>query len=440
MTGWRMLHAADLHLDSPFGGLAGLPNGVRDAIRGSTFRALDNLTALAIRERVRLVVLAGDVYDLEDRSIRAQLKFHDAVERLAEAGIAVCIAHGNHDPLSGRRLPWVPPRGVHEFAADEPETVPLHDAKGRLLAYVHGVSYGNAVVTENLAAKFRVHDRTAANIGVLHANVDGASDHGNYAPAARSQLIASGIDYWALGHIHARQVLNESPHIVYPGNTQGRSMKETGAKGCYVVEFEDARVLDMTFHETDAVRWTTLEVSVEEARTLLDVQELVHRKLDGLRAAAGGKPHVVRLVVRGRTGLHRELKRTSMLDELAAEWNETESEAAERDPGYPFVWIESHRLETRGLIDRAEWIGQDSFIGDMLRIAAEIRKRDDRLSAFADEVTEELLRTRVGRHLLSGQPLSGGGRALTDRDQLAELLARAEDWLLDMLVEGEDRR
>jgi len=76
----------------------------------------------------------------------------------------------------------------------------------------------------------------------------------------------------------------------------------------------------------------------------------------------------------------------------------------------------------------------------MLRIAAEIRKRDDRLSAFADEVTEELLRTRVGRHLLSGQPLSGGGRALTDRDQLAELLARAEDWLLDMLVEGEDRR
>jgi len=440
MGSFRFLHAADLHLDSPFRGLSEIPKSVREVIRSSTFQSLERLVELAIRERVDFVVIAGDVYDLEDCSIRAQFRFHHAMNRLAESGIHVYIAHGNHDPLAGRRMPWDTPRGIHVFGANEVETIAVEGPRGQLLAYVHGISYATAAVTDNLAARFRVHDHTVANIGVLHTNVEGASDHGNYAPASRAQLIASGIDYWALGHIHQRAVLHESPYIVYSGNTQGRSIKETGEKGCYIADMVDSRVARLTFHATDMVRWLRTTVSVEDALTELDVKAAAERELEALRGRTDGRPAVVRLVVNGSTALHRELHRTSFLDELVAEWNEAESLHTEQDASYPFLWIESCKLETRSLLERTVLLEQESFIGDLLRIADELRSDERQLETFLEQLTGDLTRSRIGRHLRIGQALPSSGERSGGQEDVSELLMRAEDWLLDMLIERSERR
>lgn len=440
MVSFRMLHAADLHLDSPFRGLSDVPRQIREVIRHSTFRALERLVELAISEHVDLVVFAGDVYDVEDRSIRAQLKFHQAVERLAEAGIRVFIAHGNHDPLSGKRMPWNPPEGVHIFPPNDPETVEFRNNKGELLAYVHGVSYATADVRDNLAAKFHVRDHRVANIGVLHTNIDGVPGHHNYAPGSRGQLIDSGIDYWALGHIHMRSVLHESPYIVYAGNTQGRSMKETGAKGCYIVDITDNQVSGLTFHATDAVRWMEVDVPVSETRNEYDVQDAIRQTAEKLRLQSDGRPCVARLVLTGRTPLHQQLLKTSLLDELVQEWNEQEVYDTERDASCPFVWIESCQLETGSEIHREAFLEQDSFIGDMLRIAASVQEDGDRLRQLKDTVSADLLRGRVGRHLRTLDLWSGDLDDPSRQQQWEKLLKKAEDWLLDMLVEGGDGR
>lgn len=469
MKSFRFIHAADLHLDSPFRGLTRVPEAIRKVIRGSTFEALERLVDAALRERVQFVVIAGDIYDTEDRSVRAQLRFHRAMERLAEAGIQVFIAHGNHDSLSGKHLPWQPPQGIRVFAADEPQTFAVRDQHGELLAYVHGISYATAVVTDNLAARFRVRDREVFNIGVLHMNIDGSTEHANYAPASRSQLAAAGMDYWALGHIHVRGVLHEAPHIVYSGNTQGRSVRETGAKGVYIVDVDETRSVKLSFEPTDAVRWLQTDVSIEGAGSELDVKMLIERELSALREKTDGRPAVVRLVISGRSGLHHELQRTTFLEEFIAEWHETESTLAEQDEDYPFIWIESCKLQTRGLIDLELLRKQDSFIGDLLRIASELRADEAVLSEFAEQLMSDLQRSRAGKYIRMLEPIylraEGGdtssirmeepaddgsgdnagatsGQALRARDradyqqELAELLKRAENWLIDRLVEG----
>jgi DNA repair exonuclease SbcCD nuclease subunit len=447
MAIFRFMHAADLHLDSPFRGLSDVPKPIRDRIRSSTFMALERLVELAISEQVRFVVIAGDVYDLEDRSVRAQLRFQRAMEQLASEGIEVYIAHGNHDPLSGKHMQWQPPRGIHVFPGDGVSAHAVHDRSGRLLAHVQGISFATPAVTDNLAGKFRPVDRSVFQIGVLHTNVDGAAEHGNYAPSSRAELVASGIDYWALGHIHARGILHEAPHIVYPGNTQGRSIRETGAKGCYIVDVEEDKAVRMRFHSTDAVRWLQVEVSVEAARSEQEVQERIARELEAIRESAdlAGRPAVVRLVLGGRTSLNRLLRSSSWLDEAAGEWNREEGRRAESDPDYPFVWVESIRAQTSGLIDRERLLGQDSFVGDLLRLADELRTDEAQLEQFAEQMTEELLRSRAGKYIREGQAVYAGAagdavHGAVGREELREWLDRAEEWLLDRLLEGGDQR
>jgi DNA repair exonuclease SbcCD nuclease subunit len=447
MSTFRFIHAADLHLDSPFRGLSDVPKPIRDRIRSSTFMALDRLVELAIAEEVHFIVIAGDVYDLEDRSVRAQLRFQRAMEQLAAEGIAVYIAHGNHDPLSGKHMQWHPPEGVYVFPGDDVVTHAVHDRSGRLLAHVHGISFATPSVTENLALRFRAADRNVFQIGVLHTNVDGASDHGNYAPASRAELIAAGFDYWALGHIHVRSILHEAPYIVYPGNTQGRNIKETGAKGCYIVDVEEDKTVRMNFRATDAVRWLQMEISIENARSEQELQELITRELDALRESAetDGLPVVARLVLSGRSSLSRMLMSTSFLDEVAGEWNREESLYAESDADYSFVWVESIKPQTRNLIDRELLSGQDSFVGDLLRIAAELRRDEAQLAQYAEQVMDELVRSRAGKYIREGRAVYTGAAeeavyAAASHDELREWLDRAEDWLLDRLLEGGGQR
>ena len=272
----KFVHAADLHLDSPFRGIRSeAPDYVADALRRATFDAYENIIVLCLQERVDALLVAGDIYDGADRSLRAQLQFVDGLNRLDGAGIRSFVCHGNHDPLDGWEARLSLPPGCVRFGPEVTGEPVFPDAPER--ATVYGVSYPQRVVTENLSLRFReipafagmtvgagmpggdggvsgagmtVGDGSVAgfNVGLLHANVGGNTGHDNYSPCTVADLADAGLDYWALGHVHTRQVLRqERPAVVYPGNPQGRHPLETGARGVYLVEVDDYGAVSLDF-------------------------------------------------------------------------------------------------------------------------------------------------------------------------------------------------
>ncbi|MGI8657174.1 MAG: metallophosphoesterase family protein, partial [Candidatus Limnocylindria bacterium] len=235
---FRFLHTGDLHLDSPIEGLsAEAPPDVLAELRAATTGAWHNIVALALRERVDFVVIAGDVFEVASPTLLGQTRFRDGLARLADAGIPSFVVHGNHDPADGRS--WAPslvfPALAHRFGTGVGESVGVL-REGREIARVHGRSYPRAAVAENFAASMKAGPDEPFSIGLLHTNVGDRPGHANYAPCSVSDLRSSGMDYWALGHIHHPGPVLDEPPALYCGIPQGRDPGELGARGCYLVE------------------------------------------------------------------------------------------------------------------------------------------------------------------------------------------------------------
>jgi len=431
LNAFRFIHAADLHVDSPFRGLRELPSSLRARAVESTFAAWDALVDLAVREQAAFVVVSGDLYDGKDRSLKAQWRLQRGMERLAGHGIAVYLIHGNHDPLH-EGVQWAWPDNVTVFGAGAPGAALARGADGTPLAVIAGMSYGDSAVRDNLAARYPAEPEKAlaaeeANglpdrarlfrIGMLHGTVDGRPGHDPYAPCSKRELIASGYDYWALGHIHLREVLHDSPYIVYPGNTQGRHVKETGPKGCYVVEVDERRHVSLRFAPLDLVRWRDEAVDIADLADMQQVMDRLDAALAGLRQQCGSRLVFARLTLVGRTALYRELQRQSLERQWAAAANEQELERMERSGSTDGVWIAELRVRCRPDLDPAVWLESDSFLGDLVRLAD--RSRQD------GELRDELLAEALGAFQM--QPRL--------RQWLAEQPEEAEaDWLHEAML------
>lgn len=111
----KFIHAADLHLDSPMVGLKDLPDFIFERLKESTFRSFMKLIDVAISEKVDFVIIAGDLYDASDRSIKAQNILREQMLRLHKAGIRAFIVHGNHDHLGGEWIKLTMPENVFMF-------------------------------------------------------------------------------------------------------------------------------------------------------------------------------------------------------------------------------------------------------------------------------------------------------------------------------------
>jgi DNA repair exonuclease SbcCD nuclease subunit len=422
MSRFTFVHAADLHLDTPFEGVARVAPDIAAALRDASLEAWDRLVELTLDEGAVLLLLAGDLYDGEERGVRAQLRFLQGLERLAERGIRTCIVHGNHDPLGGWSAIRRWPPGVTIFGADEVSAVTV-EAGGEPLATVHGISFARRNTTENLARRFRRGEGPELQIGLLHCNAGDQREHASYSPCSLADLRNAGMDYWALGHIHQRQHLEEGdPWIVYPGNVQGRSPKpsERGAKGAEVVDVVDGRVADVRFHAVDRIRFAHEEIDVSEYRDLGELRTALLATAGGLRGQHAGRGLLVRVALTGRSALHADLRRPAAIIELR---DELRSELAGEAP---FFWWESLRDQTQAPIDKSIIRGRDDFPGELLECAARLRDDQRRLLDFAA--------TRWGAVAASRLPteLEPGGRQLP-RAVLLALLERAEDEALALL-------
>lgn len=293
---FKFLHAADLHLDSPLQGLAAKSAELAERIEEASRRALDRLVDTAISERCRFVVLAGDLFDGEQRNIKTGLYLVSRMRRLAEAGIDVFITLGNHDAANGFTDKLSFSDNVHVFSKKKAESIRLPD----LGAVIHGRSFPQEDVRENLARNYPPAEPGQFNVGVLHTACQGREAyHAPYAPCSLEELVNHGYQYWALGHVHDAAVLSERPHVVYPGNLQGRHVRETGPKGAFLVTVEDREVVGLEHYALDACRWSLLEIDISESP---DRAHLLARVREGLRSAIGeaaGRAFAVRVRLAG---------------------------------------------------------------------------------------------------------------------------------------------
>ena len=416
----RFIHAADIHLDSPLRGLERYDGAPVDEIRGATRRAFDNLVQLAIAEEAAFLLLAGDLYDGDWKDYNTGLFFASRMRRLEEAGILVFLISGNHDAASQITRTLRPPANVTVLSTRKPETVVLAE----LEVAIHGQGFASAAVSDDLSTAYPPGIPHLFNIGLLHTSLDGRPGHASYAPCSVEGLRSRGYQYWALGHVHQREVVCEEPWIVFPGVLQGRHARETGAKGATIVTVRDREVVDVEHRDLDVFRWAVCQVDATGAGTGGEVLERVRRSLEQEVAAADGRTVAARLIVEGACPAHGEL--------LAAPdpWLQ-ECRNLALGFGEGALWIEKVRIKTRQPEASKTLLPADDALGGLLRSIGELEAANAEIAELA-ELAEGFadLRRKLPPELFED------GEALdpTDPERLRGLLDEVKDLLLARLL------
>lgn len=419
MSRFTFVHASDLHLDTPFEDVGRVPAALAEVLRDASLDAWSALVDLTIERQAAFLLLAGDLYDGEERGIRAQTHFLRGLERLSARGIAVFIVQGNHDPLGGWSAIREWPEGVTVFGPDEVVSVPV-ERGGERLATVHGVSFARRDCSENLALRFSRGGEPGLHVGVLHANVGGDPAHALVAPCTLEDLRGGGMDYWALGHIHQQTILaTGSPWVVYPGNLQGRSRAtgERGAKGAFVVEAEGREVVDLDFVALDRVRFVRLEVDVSRLGSASELAPLLGGIAGREREANDGRMLLLEAVLSGEGGAARDQRgggdRLRLLEELRRE------AGAHR----PLSWWLDVRGGERPPLGRGEAVRRSDFAAELARRAEALGSAPDGRARFLERCFEPLLRKWVAE-VEAGE----AERLFRDAESLAfDLLTRDHD-------------
>ena len=411
------IHAADLHLDSPLRGLSRYEGAPVEALRGATRRALSNLVDQAIRRRVDLLVIAGDIYDGDWKDYNTGLFFSNQMARLQLADIPVVMISGNHDAASVISRELSLPENVTRLSSKEPESVDFPE----LEFTVHGQSFANPVVTEDLSLNYPAPKPNRFNIGLLHTSADGRPNHDPYAPCSVERLKLLGYDYWALGHIHQRETLSRSPWIVFSGNLQGRHARELGPKGATLVTVEQQKVVDVKALVTDAVRWAKIEFCCDDFE---DEQEILRGLRDRFAIEidkAEERLVAVRLELSGASELFEQVF------SAAERWKHQiyASSAELRSPG---VWIE--KVKFRPLVTEKSTQSWEDF-ADFLPGIQTFGQQADELELVAKELFGEL-ESKLPLAWREGED----GLRPTDPERVKASLLEAKQHLLSLLSQG----
>ncbi|HEU4976875.1 MAG TPA: DNA repair exonuclease [Baekduia sp.] len=369
----KLVHAADIHLDSPMHGLSAYDTAPVAELRLATREALRNLVDLVLDERAEVLLIAGDLYDGDWEDYATGAFFVRQAQRLAEAGVRVAMLAGNHDARSritrGLRLP----DNVHVLPVDAPGTIVFDD----MGLAVHGQGYATQAVVDDLSLAYPRPLPGLVNVGLLHTSADGRPGHERYAPCRVDRLAAHGYDYWALGHVHQRELLHADPPILFPGCLQGRHVREAGPKGATVVELDGGAPPVLTEHVLDHVRWAVCEVDASSHAGVDEVLATVEAELRGAVEAADGRLLAVRVELRGASPAHAALVRAG--DELR--W-EVRSRAA--DVGGDGVWVEQVKLRTAP--ERSVSADGDDVFAELVRALHVTAADDAAIAALGGEL------------------------------------------------------
>ena len=387
----KILHTADVHLDSPLTSLALRDEGLRANIQSATRSAFTGIIDAALSEGVAALLIAGDLYDGAQRSAKTAAFLAGQLERLRAAEIPAFYIKGNHDaenPITG------------EVAL--PDNVHVFDGRGGKVQiegtdiWIHGVSFSGKHAPDSLLGKFGAPVSGAVNIAMLHTSLAGATGHDNYAPCSVAELTALGFDYWALGHVHKRQVHSEAPWVVMPGIPQGRDIGESGPKSATLLMIENGRIAIEEI-PTSIVSFIGHNIDVSGAENDDDIRQLIrkglHAPIEGLRPDDDA---ILRLTLSGRTTRHWHILRDRDI------WTETVSQIAEETGR---LWSEklSFALEAPGVaVDT-------SATEELGRLMAQITVEEGfaaQAQAEVDEVLSQLPPARRAELMSDAEALS----------------------------------
>ncbi|MDR5820904.1 DNA repair exonuclease [Caballeronia sp. LZ043] len=417
----RFIHAADIHLDSPLHGLSAYADAPADMLRNATREAFSRLVTVAVDEQVDFMIIAGDLYDGTWRDHNTGIFFCREMGRLRRAGIPVYVLFGNHDAESEMTSQLQLPDNVHTFSARKPQTFRIDALKVAL----HGHSFKEKAVTTNLVTAYPAPVAGYFNIGVLHTALEGAAQHASYAPCSVAELHAKQYHYWALGHVHEYAIWQDASTIVFPGNLQGRNIRETGRRGAVLVTVSEAEEVSVERLFIDVLRWEAVSVDASQAATLDEVARAVGRALEALvDDAASPVPHAVRVTITGATQAHGELfglatqLRAEVLAQIAA-------------ISHDRLWLEKVKVATRPLSQEVPTAGRSDALADLHGLLIE---------AESDPEFLEMLKERL--IVLATQAPSELQKAVPELEQvrngeLAALVSEVRSGLIAQLADAE---
>jgi len=415
----KFIHTADIQLDSPLRGLARYEGAPVEQMQSATRRSFLNLIELACRERVDFVLLVGDLYDVDWKDYNTGLFFNQQMSRLREANIPVFMVLGNHDAGNTITRQLRLPDNVTEFSYQKPETQILE----HLGVAIHGQSFANKAITDDLSTTYPNALPGYFNIGLLHTSLNGRAGHDNYAPCTLPGLLSHGYDYWALGHVHKREILHEKPWIVFSGNLQGRHARETGPKGCTLVKVEN-RHTTLKFVPMDVLRWKICRLDMSDVTVADEVLERTRWAVTQAMQTAEDKPLAMRFVIEGVCPVHNELHSDS------ERWL-NEIRAIATDTGLGNVWVEKIKLNTHALNTN---LVQDEGPLDVLLNFLRSLPQD---GTGLQNLTSELRSLRNALPVEARQMEKGGGVDPGNPDTVCNLLNGVEELLMARLLAQE---
>lgn len=421
----RFVHAADLHLDSPLRSLALRAPQVADLVATASRSALEGIVDLCLAERVDALLLAGDLYDRGETSMKTARFLAEQLGRLHRAGIAVHIIRGNHDALSVITRELVLPESVH-IHGERAQAVPLARPEGAVPVVLHGISFPEPQVADSLLPHYARPTPGAINVGLMHTSLNGSAGHETYAPVSAADLGGWGFDYWALGHIHkaARQVAGRA-HLVMPGIPQGRDVGEPGPGHAALVSIAPGGAVTIEDRRVSLAEFARVTVDATGVQDWRGLVERIRTAFGTAREDAPSPHLIARVTLTGQTPLAFRIRRD--LDLLRGE-----AENAGEDIGR--VWIE--RVDS-ACTAQGDVAGPGAASGAPLAELARIM-RDEVLpsAAYAADLrgaADELLRSMPAdlRHLLGDDPAAFQGMldavAAEGADEvLADLWAEAD--------------
>lgn len=283
----NFIHTADIHLGSILHINDNPPEDLLDLVNNSTYYAFEYICSFSIEKNIDFIIISGDLYDKEARSIRASKFFIEQCERLRKNNIKVYLIYGNHDPLTKEVNIFYLPDNVYAFDSNNVNSIDYYNRDGELAARIVGQSYKTSAESRKMHKSYLVPDNSVFNIALLHTQLNG--NNKNYVPSTSIELKENtNIDYWALGHIHKFNVINKNhPTIAYPGIPQGRDIGEDGFGGALLVQVEDKSVVNLEYIATSFILWKKVEINIDEdiksiPENLSDLEELILKKAENI--------------------------------------------------------------------------------------------------------------------------------------------------------------
>lgn len=432
----KFIHTADIHLGRPLS-FAGNPSQeLLDIFNKAGENALKNLVDKSIEYEVDFIIIAGDLYDLEARSVKSSRFFLEQCRRLKKENIPVYIISGNHDPAAIKREPFEMPANVHFFSSENAETK-FFRKNNLKAARIIGQSYREKFESRSMYNYYTAPDKALFNIGVIHTGLD--KENNRYVPLSKSDLISkSEIHYWALGHIHQNiAVNNASPAIHYPGTIQGRDINEVGEKGCLLVNVDQNLNMDTKFMHLSPVIFKNINIDINdksEIKKISDLEKILIKKAKNILDDFEKKEDefinafIVRWIIKGRTEINQYIKdnRKEVEDNILSELRRKFADQR------PFIWSHSLVLRTADNLPQLDELKKNNKIFKEIDDLIKEIMKDDKLN---EELIDEWGKIWQGSREDEDRESE---RFFADKDLKKEILDEAEKIIISEIIEGGD--